>query len=277
MKQYLTMILLIAAVAVCGFVLPSELMKWQDEKRLEHSESREAEEVVLEAGTDLTMIEKLQLMQKSTVTALEMEQGKHYSHETILEKAEKELQKLEALGLIDLESQEKYWVIFQIQFFVDTEDGTKSMILWTLSVTTDNFYLVISMDDETGKILSLYQMDFADAPGQKTGKPEIESDDSAELYEAAEKWAEYLEVTLAEVYDTPNPTANINKAQEGEIDELVEQGMSKESANEKVLEEWRIAEEGGHWLYGVYEDETGIAAYLFQKNIGQTIFRALPV
>lgn len=279
MKQYLVMVLILAVFAVGGFMLPSELMKWQDQQRLENSETQSGEEVVLVPQTDMTLIEKMQLIQKDTVTTLPMEQGKIYDGDSVIPKMQKELQKLSGLGLPDLEEQECFYEIEDILFLVDTRDGTKSMILWNASVVADDFRIGISMDDETGKILHLYYYEkrgdvSLSAYGDKSLAIENAIGDVSpvDLEDAAKEWGEYLGISLAETYDTPNPTADIYKDREKEIKALMKEGFSEEEATHKVYEAWGLEEKNENWLYAVYEDESGIISYMLRKNVGSLIF-----
>lgn len=288
MRQYMITVFIIVITAIGGFMLPSKFLQWQDQLRLESAGAQETEEVILAARTDMTLIEKMQLIQKSSATAVSMEQGKNYTRDSIIDKAESELQKLIELEILNLDSVGDMYSIDNIWFLVDTEDGTKSMILWIVSVYTGEYSIGFSMDDETGKILSISQvLSQVDTSSQALTQDgisnwaydseiSIENTGSySELKEIAEKWGEYLGLSLAEVYDTPNPTADIYKVREREIEVLVKKGIDKEEATQRVYEAWGIeAEESVCWLYGVYEDENGIAAYLFQKNMGQIVFSA---
>lgn len=278
MRQYFVMIFIIVITAIGGFMLPTKLLQWQDQKRLENSETQDAEEVILAARTDMTLIEKIQLIQKSSVTALAMEQGKNYNRDSITDKAQRELQKLVELEILNLDQSDDIYSIDEIVFLVDTEDGTKSMILWMISVYAGEYVIELSMDDETGKILSINQlMVYTNTSSQTDASYKFNAKESysGELKEAAEKWGEYLGISLAESYDTPNPTADIDKGLDREIEALQKEGLSKEKAVYKVYEEWGIAvEESGRWLCGVYEDEGQIASYLFRKDWGDTVFSA---
>lgn len=250
MIQYFIAVLVIIVTAIGGFTLPYEALKWQDQKRLENSETQDAEEVILSAGTDMTLIEKMQLMQKPSVTSLSMEQGKNYSRDSIIVKAQKEIQNLMKLGLLNLDAEDAVYGIEDVLFLVDTEDGTKSMILWNVSVITGDFFLGISMDDESGKILNFRQLVFQTAAGNQAEVSEefsISEKDSGELETAAEKWGDYLGISLTETYDTLNPTEYMEKKQVKDI---------------------------GCQLYGVYEDAGGTIAYLFRKNTGDIVFSA---
>ncbi len=279
MKQSMIMFLILAVFAVGGFMLPSEFMKWQDRQRLKNSETQSGEEVILVPQTDMTLIEKMQLTQKDSVTTLPMERGKNYDGDSVIPKMQKELQKLSDLGLPDLEEQECFYEIEDILFLVDTRDGTKSMILWNASVVADDFRIGISMDDETGKILSLFYYEkrgdtSLSVYGDKSLAIEnaIEAVYPVDLEDAAKKWGEYLGISLAETYDTPNPTADIYKDREKEIKALMKEGFSEEEATRKVYEAWGLEEKNENWLYAVYEDESGIMSYLLRKNTGSLIF-----
>ena len=279
MKQYLMMVLILAVFAVSGFMLPAEFMEWQDRQRLENSETQSGEEVVLVPQTDMTLIEKMQLIQKDSVTTLPMEQGKNYDGDSMISKMQKELQKLSNLGLPDLEEQDCLYEIEDILFLVDTRDGTKSMILWNASVVADDFYIGVSMDDETGKILGLtYHEKRGDTSLSVYGDKSLAIENAIEdvcpvdLEDAAKNWGEYLGISLVETYDTPNPTADIYKDREKEIKALMKEGFSEEEATRKVYEAWGLEEKNENWLYAVYEDESGIISYLLRKNMEGVIF-----
>lgn len=279
MRQYLITILVIVVTAAVAFTLPVELLEWQDQKRLENSEIQAAEEVVLAAQMDMTLIEKIQLMQRSSTTALTMGQGKNYSRDSIIGKAKSELQKLVELEIVNLDGSDAVYSVEEILFLVDTEDGTKSMILWQVSVYAGEYDIELSMDDETGKILSIFQREiYTDKSSWTAASSDeyiVSEKYSGELESVAEKWGEYLGISLAEVYDTPNPTADVDKDMEREIEVLQKEGLSNEAATRKVYEAWGIYEEDReNWLYGVYEDEGGIAVYLFRKNGGNLVFSA---
>lgn len=278
MRQYMITVFIIVITAIGGFMLPSKLLQWQDQLRLESAGAQETEEVILAARTDMTLIEKMQLIQKSSATAVSMEQGKNYTRDSIIDKAESELQKLTELEILNLDNEDCVYGISEILFFVDTENGTKSMILWSITRVSEKFFIKFDMDDETGKILSIKQLTYINV---ESPWPD-ESDEffssilySGELEAAAEKWGEYLGIALTEVYDTQNPAEDIDKVKEREIAALIKEGASKEQATQRVYETWENQEEKSeHWLYGVYEDESGSVAYLFRKNTELVVFSA---
>lgn len=75
MKRYVITALILIITAAAGFTIPPNLLKWQDEKRLEQSHTETAEEVIVTATTDMTLVEKLQLMKKDTITTMPLETG----------------------------------------------------------------------------------------------------------------------------------------------------------------------------------------------------------
>ena len=206
--------------------------------------------MVLTSQTELTLIEKLKLMQKDTVTYLSMVQGKNYDRDSITVQVQQELRKLCDLEILDLEGLDLLYSVKDVYFLIDIEDGSRAMLMWTLRIVADEGVLTVTVDDETGKIMgiSLIEMSVSGTytetkavEGKKTDHNEMD------LEEIAEKWGEYLGIPLAESYDRQNPTADLEK-------------------------EWKKAS----WLYGVYEDESGMTAYIFRKNSGSVIFLAEP-
>ena len=250
MKQYFMTVLILIVTATIGFTMPSILLEHQDEQRVENIETQAAEEVVLTSQTELTLIEKLQLMQKDTVTYLSMVQGKNYDRASISVQVQQELRKLRDLEILDLESLDFLYNVEDVSFLIDIEDGSRSMLMWTLCVVDDEWVITVTVDDETGKILGISKVEmsvsksYTDVQTVEMGETDNNQKD---LEKIAEKWGEYLGIPLAESYDRQNPTADLEK-------------------------EWKKAS----WLYGVYEDESGMTAYIFRKNSGSVIFLAEP-
>lgn len=280
MKQYLITVCILIVTAVIGFIMPSVFLERQDEQRLENIETQTAEEVVLTSQTELPLIEKLQLMQKDTVTYLSMVQGKKYDRGSIIVQVQQELGKLCDLEILDLERLDLLYNIDDVSFLVDIEDGSRSMLLWTLSAVDDESVITVIVDDETGKILGISKVEMSNDASYtdvKTAESGEADDTKKDLKKISEKWGAYLGIPLIESYDRQNPTADLKKEWEKEIGAWVEKGYSPEEAYKRVYEAW-----GGpvdtltSWVYGVYEDESGMAVYIFRKNSGSILFLAEP-
>ena len=219
-------------------------------------------------------------MQKDTVTYLSMVQGKNYDRASISVQVQQELRKLRDLEILDLESLDFLYNVEDVSFLIDIEDGSRSMLMWTLCVVDDEWVITVTVDDETGKILGISKVEmsvsksYTDVQTVEMGETDNNQKD---LEKIAEKWGEYLGIPLIESYDRQNPTADLEKEWEKEIDAWVEKGNSQEEAYEKVYEAWGgTVDDLTSWVYGVYEDESGIAVYMFRKNSGSVIFLAEP-
>ncbi|MBP3926836.1 MAG: hypothetical protein J6D13_06640, partial [Clostridium sp.] len=71
MRRYWMAGSLLLLAGVAGFWLPSVMMEWQDEARIGKIETERAEEVILTVQTEMSLLEKLNLMTGGTVNTLE--------------------------------------------------------------------------------------------------------------------------------------------------------------------------------------------------------------
>lgn len=280
MKQYFMAVFVLIVTAFVGLTMPLALLERQDQERLENIETQTAEEVILTSHTELTLIEKLQLMQKDTVTYLSMVQGKNYDWDSIIVQVQQELKKLCELEILNLERIDLLYSVEDVGFLIDIEDESRSMLMWTLNVVTDEWVITVTADDETGKILGISQVEMS-ASESYTNMQKAEVSEAIgtkeNLKKIAEKWGEYLGISLIESYDRQNPTADLEKEWEKEIDAWMQKGCSNEEAYKRVYQAWGDTVDSlTSWAYGVYEDESGMAAYMFRKNSGSVIFLAEP-
>lgn len=155
MKTWLgagTGLLLAAAV---GFILPGLLLSWQDERLLGRVEQEETGRMVITEQPELTVVEKVRLIQSDSVNYMPLTKGKNYSQSTIGEQIGKELSALSGLGLLkDTPGAPKD--IFMEAYFVMDMDGEKSMIVWSGQLYLDSgLAALLLLDDETGRILGM--------------------------------------------------------------------------------------------------------------------------
>lgn len=248
MKRYGLIIVLIAFALTLGFWTPSRILEWQDQKRMGHMVTEAADEVLLTPRTDLTMIEKIQLMKKETAISFPAE-GKNYTEETILDKVDQELETLDNLGILlkELTKLSTYDIDeLEVLFFVDMDDSSRSTRCWSIGGHNTEGSIYFLVDDDTGKILTIYQytesaLSISD-DGEKIVKSQQEGPSryaSLKLEDIAKKWGEYLDCELSECNTDPDDTVD----EENEI-------------------------------YAVYEDEHGKVVYIFRKGICDTIFSA---
>lgn len=286
MKRYLMTFVLLLAAAIAGFTMPSKLLEWEDAHRIDHLEMQSSEKVLLTAQTNMTLIEKILLLQNDMVATLAMAEGKNYTSEGIFVQVQNELQELSELGILELERFDFNYGIEDILFLVDIQGGTQSMLLWEIYAMTGDGILRMAVDDETGKILTLTytgetaeavssDSEFFDLTGESVDE-EQDLPDSGQIEMIAEKWAEYLGVELVETSVFDRTIVSGSDEIQKEIDQLVEKGINRETAEEKIYEEWGYAGEDfyNRRIYATYEDESGIVMYGFRINTGEIIFSA---
>ena len=158
------------------------------------------------------------------------------------------------------------------------------MLLWEIYAMTGDGILRMAVDDETGKILTLTytgetaeavssDSEFFDLTGESVDE-EQDLPDSGQIEMIAEKWAEYLGVELVETSVFDRTIVSGSDEIQKEIDQLVEKGINRETAEEKIYEEWGYAGEEfyNRRIYATYEDESGIVMYGFRINTGEIVF-----
>lgn len=243
MKRYLTTFVLLFMTAIAGFAMPSKLLEWEDVHRINHLETQPSEKVLLTAQTNMTLIEKIQLMQNDMAATIAMADGKNYTAEGMIVQVQNELETLSELGIFELERFDLTYGVEDILFFVDIQGGTQSMLLWKIYAMTGDGIIRMIVDDETGKILTLTCTEgkgtvSVSASDYSIVVPESEesvqkSADSGQMNIIAQKWAEYLGIELVET---------------------------------------SVTEYQDDYIYATYEDESGIVVYGFRINTGQIIF-----
>lgn len=198
MKRFVLTVLAVFLVGVIGVILPPQIMKWQDERRTMESSLEETQEILLAPQPAMSITEKLDLYKKMDTGVMWLASGKNYDEKSILKKTEEELEKLRELEILEVDTKEISYKEIQAILFVDTQDSVHSMIVWNILLIQEEtgVQLRISLDDETGKILEISQLEldydyteFKDVGISKTGGVvTIER----ELEKITERWDEYL-------------------------------------------------------------------------------------
>lgn len=172
--------------------LPETFLKGQDAKRLDQRQVEHVRRVAVTAQTDMSITEKVNLLGSANTSNLEMINGRHYTMESVWEKAEEEFHLLSREGILPSEFAGTIWSgDCRVMFVMDLEDSERSMTVWTGNARTDRFSLEWMMDDESGKILGFYVRDTSFETIK--GKSKIsQSAQDTDLSSILEGWATYL-------------------------------------------------------------------------------------
>ena len=164
MGEYLFLGALFLAFSVASLRLPSAILDWQDRKMVGRRELLDSQEVIVTAQEDMSLLEKMHLVNSGNINSMYMVNGRRYTTESALDKAAQELRKLRELGiLMDCNLDKMDMGEAEVEFILDMEDGERSMMLWNGFVRTDSWRIYWSMDDETGKLLSISQYQYTEA------------------------------------------------------------------------------------------------------------------
>ena len=161
MGEYLFLGALFLAFSVASLRLPSAILDWQDREMVGRREILDSQEVIVTAQEDMSLLEKMHLVNSGNINSMYMVNGRHYTAESALDKVAQELRKLRELGLLTDCSLDRIDMgEAEVEFILDMEDGERSMMLWNGFVRTDTWRINWRMDDETGKLLSISQYQY---------------------------------------------------------------------------------------------------------------------
>ena len=128
-RAYLAAALGLSLAALAGFGLPGLLLAAWDEQQLGRVEQEEAPRLVISEQPELTIVEKVRLLQRDSSNSMPLQQGKNYRRDTVEEKMMEELDALAAIGIEGLPAGELD-VAFAEVFFVMDVEGEHSCIIW---------------------------------------------------------------------------------------------------------------------------------------------------
>lgn len=187
----------ICVTAACVLVPPA-LFRIQDQEAIGRVHTEAAEQSGGQDKHTLTLAEKLEFYDEATsysydgyqkISSIPVEQGTRLYRSVIWDVCRAELDKLAELDLIpervDVSAIEKRYAASY--FYLNTMDPSQNMIAWTAELISEDFEIMLHIDDETEKILKLlYRRTDRNAGADETIAAR------ADLEATAEKWAEYL-------------------------------------------------------------------------------------
>lgn len=284
MKNYVIAGFLLIILTVASLLLPSQILRWQDEQRTEKSETEEVQEVVLREQVSMTLWEKLRLQAQETASVT-LVNGKNFNKDTIEEQMKKEIGILaEKHILIDFDTEFLEVDEAVVNFYVDMEDSERSTMFWHGYVQTPQHALSFTMDDETGKIVSFiqflydnkqrrYDTDLYDVSSAMDGY-DVRVEESfldmemEELEEIARRWGEYLGCSMAggNLYSYGIKPGEEEEAFLIEVEELMNKGYSRKEAEYKVALAWGLDPEEGNAYRAILEDSGGSMPYTLERT-----------
>lgn len=270
------------AAAAIGFGLPQLLLRWQDIRLEGKIESEESARVEIVEQPELTIVDKILLTVESDVNTMPLTKGKYFDEEEVPEQVKQEVTTLAEAGVLP-EAAETVEHISVNPFFAMAVDGERSAIFWQAEAYGDDAELMVTLDDETGKILSLYCTVFlgeleGDALESETGVQEMEI---PSLNTLAKSFGEYLGCTLSGLEDSESVMGLYDSEEyRREWERLMKEGYSKQEAETRAREMFGVPEEIRMWVRGEadYTDEEGNwISYTFEYNWESGFFSVFPL
>lgn len=186
-KTVLTVFLLLLVILGC-ILLPGAISQWNDKQNLG---------VVTVSGTDtlpqikqndLSVVEKLKLvgrfeLQDGTVTVTLQKNAENAALTPVLlkETCKRELAKLRELEILPFWNPETevYFHSYQVLTYIDVQNPENYVLLWEVSLSSENMNCNLVLDDKTGQIYQFYYWNSA-------------AIDALPFHTVAERWGEYL-------------------------------------------------------------------------------------
>lgn len=201
--KYILMSLFTLTLSYFCFVLPPRISEFTDQQKMEAVNTESLEAMNVEINQQMTMLDKLDLIMGTdkNYNIITISQGKKLTKEEAIETAKSEIDSLVSLGVIAdwSEDMQEDKISAEPQFMIRTDDPTKSMILWNIILrSSDNSFILISMDDETGKILSITSK-------RSLPEPDSAEQDDSDLETSIQKLGEYLgiDISIGKPWDLP--------------------------------------------------------------------------
>lgn len=213
--HYLAATLILGLAAALCWCLPPLLMEWQDEKQVGKSYVQPAQPVVAATQEGMTLMERLNLLCNNTSATLDViTRGKQYPTESdAVHHALTELNALQTAGVLEpYENSLQADCGAGVLFTVDMNNSERSGLFWNGVVDTETWRFRWYMDDETGKLLGVFQSrhsddeiwvdvwgkNFAIHIPENDGPAEWNYQSDEEVTAYITKWAEYLGCTVRE-------------------------------------------------------------------------------
>lgn len=249
-RAYLTAGISLLLAAAAGFGLPLLLLRFGDEQRLGRIDQEEVSRMEITEQPVLTIVEKIRLMQRPSSNSMVLAKGRNYDSDTIAGRIAEELDAMAGFGIpgTSVELEDAVFSVYPV-FMMDVE-GENSFIVWVGEVyAADGVQIDLSLDDETGKILSLSCFG---SVNEKIGSGE----------ETADSFGTYLgcHVAAVNVSDSGAAKSLDEKAQElyeNAVQNRAESGSTWEDAQAQINEEWGL-ENPGYAASVTYGDESGM-------------------
>ncbi len=136
-----------------GFLLPTFILRLGDRQTIGRLTVTDGSGVSYETKSELKTIDRLRMM--TDARSIEVDKGTYMDANTAYQSALSELGKFADQGILEFDVQTCRLSEYDVSFFIDSTDPSKSMIAWSLYIRDDTHDINVAIDDETGILLGL--------------------------------------------------------------------------------------------------------------------------
>ncbi len=155
MKRFMMPITVALTVLILtgGFFLPSIVLRLGDRQTIGRLTVTDGSGVSYETKSELKIIDRLRMMMGAR--SIDVEKGTYMDANTAYQSALSELGTFIDQGIIEFDVQTCRLSAYDVSFFIDSADPSKSMIAWGLYIQDETHDINVAVDDETGILLAL--------------------------------------------------------------------------------------------------------------------------
>ncbi len=146
-------VLITVLILTGGFFLPNYISGFKDRQTIGKLDVTDGGGISFETKSELGIIDRLKMM--TSAPSISLDNGKNMNAETAYQTALSELGTFNSLDVIDLDTAACRLSKYGVSFFIDSADPSKNLIVWDLLIQDKMHDIAVSVDDETGKLLSL--------------------------------------------------------------------------------------------------------------------------
>lgn len=196
-KHFISLGAVAVALLLCA-ALPAFLARGHDMQQINTVHTVEMEPIRLGEESTYTLPQRLALLSGQNTyedaQTMVFQTGINYDHQRARKNARTQMDLMHESGLLP-ESSDMYTKTFVngVEFTADSHDPACSLMQWEIHAISERYFITLSMDDETGKILQYH------VACNQTDDTWTESMDLSQM---AQAWAAYLDLTLKEEEET---------------------------------------------------------------------------
>lgn len=145
---------LTALILTGSFFLPSFISRLRDRQTIGELAISGVSSISYETEAELGILERLQLI--NSAGTIPLNKGKNIESESAYQYALSELAQFNNNNIMAFDFDACRLVRYSVAFYVDASEPSKNLVAWSIDIQDKLHNITVVVDDETGKLLSIY-------------------------------------------------------------------------------------------------------------------------